>query len=98
MKVRATQMGHYGGFIRNVGDIFAIDDETFPTFDETGKPVLDEKGKQKRWGWFTSVWMEKVNDEEPLTPLAKPRPKHPLEAMRHPIEQPRTLSEATTMI
>lgn len=90
MKVRATQDGHYAGYYRMgpvttdqghfPGEVFEIDDRTFPIMDlESGKPIyeLDDQGrkvlgkdgkpKMKMGSWFSPVWMERVADETQTT-------------------------------
>lgn len=84
----------------------AVDMVDVPVLDDAGKPVLDPAKKPivnkvakpkmqvKTWGWFTSVWMEKVPDDTPLTSVVVTRSKHPLEAMKQSPKEARTLGEA----
>lgn len=99
MKVRATQVGYYDGYIRNPGDVFEISEQTIGVTDEKGIQKMDSKGKAvTKIQFFSDKWMERVSENEPLTTVQKPKGKHPLDVLRNPIESPKTFSEAQGVI
>lgn len=59
MRVRATQVGYYGGELREVGEVFDILDD--PRKGADGQPV---KGTVAA---FSKRWMESVDNSAPVT-------------------------------
>lgn len=98
MKVRATKTGHYGGFMREPGDVFEISEKTFPKMDGEGRPQVKD-GKIVMASAFSEIWMERVPEQTAETPVAKPRKVSPLEVLKEKKEKPpETLSEVTELI
>lgn len=66
IRVRAKQHGQYKGVMYNPGDIFEIEDTTYPIYEVDGNShvVKDEKGEPKILSekHHLEHWMEKVED------------------------------------
>lgn len=87
IKVRAIAAGHDGKYYRNPGDVFTID---------THAPVLNDQGEPtgRYQNFFSEIWMEKIPNNVPETPITKSRVRHPLDILiEQPQHEPRTLSE-----